>query len=85
VKIALVQHAVGPGLERNLERALRAVREAAAAGAQLVAFPELGITPFYRQERRARPELLAEPIPGPTIDRFCEAAAECGHPTPAPR
>jgi beta-ureidopropionase len=78
VKIALVQHAVGPDLERNLERALRAVREAAAAGAQLVAFPELGLTPFYPQERRAQPELLAEPIPGPTTDRFCEAAAECG-------
>jgi len=78
VKLALVQHAVGPNLERNLHRAIEAVRTAAAAGVQLVAFPELGLTPFYPQQRRARPELLAEPVPGPTTERFCEVAAECG-------
>ncbi|QUR68284.1 nitrilase-related carbon-nitrogen hydrolase [Mycobacterium spongiae] len=78
MKLALVQHAVSPDLGRNLDRALRTVREAAAAGAQLVAFPELANTPFYPQERRPRPELLAEPVPGPTTERFCEVAAECG-------
>jgi beta-ureidopropionase len=78
VKLALVQHAVGHDLERNVHRGLEDVREAAAAGVQLVAFPELGLTPFYPQKRRARPWLLAEPVPGPTTERFCEVAAECG-------
>jgi beta-ureidopropionase len=78
VKLALVQHAVGPDVERNVDRALAAIREAAATDAQLVAFPELALTPFYPQERRARPELLAEPVPGPTTERFSEVAAECG-------
>lgn len=78
MKLALVQQTVGPHLERNVHRALEAVRAAADVGAQLVAFPELGLTPFYPQQRRAQPELLAEPIPGPTTERFCEVAAECG-------
>lgn len=78
MKLALVQHAVGPDLERNVQRALAAVREAASAGAELIVFPELGFTPFYPQQRRARPELLAEPIPGPMTERFGEVAAECG-------
>lgn len=47
VKLAHVQQTVGPHLERNVDRALEAVRAASDVGAQLVAFPELGLTPFY--------------------------------------
>ena len=42
-------------------------------------FPELSFTPFYPQ-RRAGPDVLrlAEPIPGPTTEAFCELAARLG-------
>ena len=55
------------------------MEEAAAAGAALVAFPELGFEPFWPQ-RPARGDVrrLAEPVPGPTTDAFAEAAKRLG-------
>ncbi|WP_419163822.1 carbon-nitrogen hydrolase family protein [Candidatus Palauibacter sp.] len=77
MKIALVQQSAGPDRARNLERALDAMGHAAAAGARLVAFPELAIDRFFPQ-RRNNPAAadLAEPIPGPASDRIAARAAE---------
>jgi N-carbamoylputrescine amidase len=80
MRIALVQHRAGPRQADNVERGLAAVREAAAAGAGLVAFPELAFTPFFpccRSGGRA-PLDMAEPVPGPTSDRFARLAADLG-------
>ena len=77
MKIALVQQSAGPDRARNLERALDAMGRAAAAGARLIAFPELAIDRFFPQ-RPDDPvaEEVAEPIPGPTADRIAARAAE---------
>ena len=80
MRIALVQHRAGPRHADNVERGLAAVREAAAAGAGLVAFPELAFTPFFPCCRSGGPAPLdmAEPVPGPTSDRFARLARELG-------
>lgn len=80
MRIALVQQHAGADLADNLARALAAVRRAASEGAHLVAFSELGLTPFYPvQPTRGGPPLaLAEAIPGPMTEEFSSLAAERG-------
>ncbi len=55
------------------------MHDAKAAGANLVAFPELAVTRFFPQfaEYPAARD-LAEPIPGPTADRVGQTAADLG-------
>jgi len=79
MKIALVQQRAGPDKEENLERGLRALERAAAAGAELAVFPELSFTPFLPRRPAAAESLAhAEPVPGPTTDRVREAAGRLG-------
>ena len=80
MRIALVQQAVSSDKDANVERGLNALESAARAGAQLVAFPELAFEPFFPQRPAAtsKPWLSAEPVPGPTTDRFARAAREFG-------
>jgi N-carbamoylputrescine amidase len=79
VRIALAQLSASPDRTVNLERAIEALRHAAAAGAELVAFPELAIDRFFPCCRGDRAALaLAEPVPGPTTDRIAELARELG-------
>jgi predicted amidohydrolase len=58
----------------NVETALRLVDPAAAAGARLVALPEVWTYLGPEGENRAN----AEPISGPTIDRLAERARRHG-------
>jgi N-carbamoylputrescine amidase len=79
VRIALVQQAVTSDKEANVRRGVDALETAARGGAQLVAFPELAFEPFHPQRpASADPLRLAEPVPGPTTDRFCRAARDLG-------
>lgn len=79
MKIALVQQHATADLADNLERGLAAVETAAEAGADLIVYPELAFTPFYPQHRAQADVLdLAESIPGPTTEAFCEAARRRG-------
>ena len=79
MKLALVQYQPTHDLEASVKRGLEAVEEAAAAGAKLIAFPELAFTPFYPQNCATPASIdLAEPIPGPTTEAFQEAAKRLG-------
>jgi beta-ureidopropionase len=79
MRLALIQQHATADLAANLARAVAATREAAAAGAGLVGFAELALTPFY-PEQPAGPDVraLAEPVPGPTTDVFSALARELG-------
>jgi len=79
MKIALIQQHATWDRDQNRARGLAAAREAAAAGAQVIAFAELAFDRFYPQVP-ATPEHLnrAETVPGPTTDAFCVLAAELG-------
>jgi N-carbamoylputrescine amidase len=75
MKIALVQCSASADVEANVRRGLDAADRAARAGAKLVCFPELGFTPFYPRHRASGDVArLAEPVPGPTTERFAELA-----------
>lgn len=75
MKIALVQHRASPDTRRNLDRGMDALRRAAAKGAKLVAYSELGFMPFLPEQAASPARLrLAEPIPGPTTKAFSELA-----------
>ena len=78
-RIALVQQHASSDKKTNLERGLQALSTAASQGAQLVSFAELAFERFYPQVRSAETPLhLAEPIPGPVVERFQQHAAELG-------
>jgi beta-ureidopropionase len=84
LKLALVQQPASEDKQDNLRRGLAALEDAAAQGAQVVAYAELAFEPFYPQRRatpgpgQAFPLDLAETIPGPITDAFCAKAKELG-------
>lgn len=79
MRIALAQLASSPDREANLEKALAALAEAKAAGAELVAFPEVVLDRFFPCRPDDRAALaLAEPVPGPITERLAARARELG-------
>ncbi|KAL8566528.1 Carbon-nitrogen hydrolase [Nucella lapillus] len=71
-KLALVQLAVGASKSHNIEHAVSMVKQAASAGANLIALPECFNSPYgtsYFPEH-------AEPIPGPSTEALSKAAKD---------
>lgn len=79
MKIALIQQPATEDLAANQDRGFAAAERAIAAGAEVIAFAELAFDPFYPAEH-AGPDVaaLAEPVPGPTTDRFATLAKQHG-------
>src|SRR5690348_2510753 len=79
MKIALVQQHASSDKSENVARGLRAAREAAREGANLICFAELAFERFYPQRPAgANPHDLAEAVPGPTTQAFQALARELG-------
>jgi predicted amidohydrolase len=79
MRLALIQNAVTENTEANIQRGVRAIREAAERGATVAAFPELAFTPFFPQHRISGPrDRHSVPIPGKLIERFQALAADLG-------
>ncbi|HET8866481.1 MAG TPA: nitrilase-related carbon-nitrogen hydrolase [Gracilimonas sp.] len=79
MKIALVQQSCTEDKKLNLSRGLKAAREAASSGADIICFAELAFEPFYPQYQDPKdPAKHAESIPGPITDAFSEIAKEFG-------
>jgi N-carbamoylputrescine amidase len=77
VKISLIQQHSSRDKEENIRRGEASFREAARGGAGLVAFAELSFLRFLPQYPATAGALdQAEPIPGPTTDRFSSLARE---------
>jgi N-carbamoylputrescine amidase len=75
-RVGLIQMSCSPDPEKNLERAVEMVREAAGGGAQVVCLPELFLTQYFCQREDAALFDLAEPIPGPTTTRLSQLARQ---------
>ncbi len=79
LSVAFVQQPCGDASpSANLERSIRAIREAKKRGAELVVLPELHLGPYFCQTEDTRCFDLAESIPGPTTERLGQVAAELG-------
>ncbi|MBD3180363.1 MAG: carbon-nitrogen hydrolase family protein, partial [Candidatus Latescibacteria bacterium] len=77
MKIALIQLECGSDIEMNVERGLKAAREAADNGAAIISFPELSFQPFYpRNPAEGNVLDLALPVPGPITESFSDLASE---------
>jgi N-carbamoylputrescine amidase len=75
-RVGLVQMSATPEPDKNLQRAIDRVHQAAAKGAQIVCLPELFQTQYFCQREDAALFDLAEPIPGPTTARLSEVAKQ---------
>jgi N-carbamoylputrescine amidase len=76
-RVGLVQMRCTTDPDANVERAIAGVRDAAGRGARIVCLPELFRTQYFCQREDAELFELAEPIPGPTTERFTALAREC--------
>lgn len=79
MKVACAQFQHTGDRERSRDKAIDWMARAADRGADVIVFPELAFDLFFPQVRAdARYFDWAEPIPGPTTERFQEAAARHG-------
>jgi len=78
VKVALVQMSCSADKNANLEKAISKIKEAAAAGAQIVCLQELFTSLYFCDVEDYDNFKLAEPIPGPSTEMLAKQAAELG-------
>ncbi|MCG7534873.1 carbon-nitrogen hydrolase [Pseudoalteromonas sp. OOF1S-7] len=76
LKVALVQHSNSADLQNNLGKSIAGIRDAAAQGAKLVVLQELHRSLYFCQTEDTDLFDLAETIPGPSTDLFCQLAKE---------
>jgi N-carbamoylputrescine amidase len=76
LKVALLQETDHGSRDANLDAIETGLREAAAAGAQLVLLQELHNGPYFCQHESVAEFDRAEPIPGPSSARIGALAAE---------
>jgi N-carbamoylputrescine amidase len=74
--VGIVQEAVTNDVDKNVEHAVARIREAADKGAQIVCLQELFNAPYFCKSQKHERFDLAEPIPGPTIERMRTLARE---------
>jgi len=76
VALGLVQMAMGPEREANIEHAFALARRARERGAEVIVFPELFSGRFFCRELDPAHAALAEPVPGPLTGRLAGLARE---------
>jgi len=74
--IGLIQMSCSADPDSNLAKAVACIGDAAAAGARIVCVEELFRSQYFCREENAAFFDLAEPVPGPTTERFSELARE---------
>src|ERR1700674_1232255 len=74
--VGIIQEAVTNDVPKNVERAIVRIREAVERGAQIVCLQELFNAPYFCKSQKHERFDLAEPIPGPTIERMQKLARE---------
>lgn len=74
--IALPQYNCGEIRSENIEKAESMIVQASNEGANLIALQELFQTTYFCREIDQKYFEWAEPVPGPTTDRFCKLAKQ---------
>ena len=78
LRIGMVQQRCSAEIEANIAKLEAGIRRAAEMGAQLVVLQELHNSVYFCQSENAALCSLAEPIPGPSTERYGALAAELG-------
>jgi predicted amidohydrolase len=79
MKVALIQQTASDNKEKNIEKGLANVKEAASKGANIICFAELAFEKFYPQKPTTGNNLeLAEEIPGNITSKFSTLSKELG-------
>lgn len=78
VNVGLIQVSCSGNPEENMEKTIRKIREAAAAGAQIVVLQELFRSLYFCDTEDYDNFSLAEAIPGPSTDLLGKLAGELG-------
>ena len=73
--VGIIQETVSDDVKTNVDYAEARVREAADKGAQIVCLRELFDAPYFCKSLKHERFDLAEPIPGPTIERMRRLAS----------
>ncbi len=76
VTVGLVQETASDDHAANLERTVERIRDAAARGAQIISLQELFNAPYFCKSLKLEHFDIAEPIPGPTVERLQTLARE---------
>lgn len=76
LKAGLVQQSNSADIEKNIQKLEANIRQCAAQGAELVALQELHNSLYFCQVEDTDVFDLAEPIPGPSTERFGQLAKE---------
>ena len=78
VKIGLVQMSMDNDKEKNVKKAIKMIKKAAKAGAQIIALPELFNTLYFCNIEKGNFTQWAEEIPGKTTELLSKVAKELG-------
>ena len=78
VKTALVQMSCLKDKQQNISKAIEKIKDAAAAGAQIVCLQELFTSLYFCDVEDYENFKLAEAIPGPATDTLSQLAKELG-------
>jgi N-carbamoylputrescine amidase len=76
ISVAAIQTTCTADVRENVEKTVDLISQAARQGAQLICLQELFNSLYFCQSEDHQQFELGESIPGPTIERIAEAAAE---------
>ncbi len=76
VMVGLIQMSCTSDKDKNLQKSIEKIREAAAKGAQIICLQELFLSLYFCDVENYDNFNLAEEVPGPTTDIFSKLAAE---------
>ena len=74
--VGIIQEKVTPDADAQVARTIENIRKAAARGAQVILLQELFNAPYFCKVHDAERFDLAEPIPGPVVERMQAVAKE---------
>ena len=78
IPIGLIQMTAGSSPDKNLDKAVSRIQQAARKGAQVICLQELFRSLYFPQVESTEYFGLAEPIPGPTTQLLSRLARELG-------
>lgn len=73
MKLAMAQMGMSPSVEENLSKTIQFIEQAAVAGADLIFFPEIQLSPFLPQYEKRNASAWAMSLDGPEISAIRNA------------